>query len=120
MTDIKQELNIPEQNTAEHLSQNNRFKQRSPSYKSKDHLREEQRKINQQVGKSKEIMCEGNLHEIVSKKNLGEFFGLGTTNYLKDNCSSKMSRFQQNRRHKGHVCDKLVNDVAWDFTAAIL
>ena len=35
MTDLKQKSNTPEQNTAEHLSQNNRLKQRSPSCKTK-------------------------------------------------------------------------------------
>ena len=44
MTDVRQQLNTPERNIAEHLSQNNKFNQRSHNYRNKNHSREEQRK----------------------------------------------------------------------------
>ena len=57
-----------------------------------------------------------NIHERVTESDLGELFGLRTTNYLVDNCSIKMSKLQQNGRHNGHAfisaschaCDDLV------------
>ena len=61
-------------------------------------------------------MYVGNLYEKVTEKDLVELFGLRITNYLTDNCSIKMSKIQQNRRHNGHafilaychVCNELV------------
>ena len=52
MTGLIQQLNAPEQNLTEHLSQD-KFKQRSRNHRNKDHSREEKRKINQHVGKKK-------------------------------------------------------------------
>ena len=57
MTDLKQQPNIPEQNIVEHLSQSNKFNQRSHNYRNKDHSREEQLKGNQQVGRKTNIVC---------------------------------------------------------------
>ena len=52
MTGLIQQLNAPEHNLTEHLSQD-KFKQRSRNHRNKDHSREEKRKINQHVGKKK-------------------------------------------------------------------
>ena len=57
-----------------------------------------------------------NLHDTVTESDLGEHFGLRTTNYLIDNCSIEMSKLQQNGKHNGHafilapchVCDEFV------------
>ena len=116
MADLRQQANTPGQNRGEHLSQNSKFNQRSHNYRNKDHSREEQRKRNQQVGKEKKIMSVGNLHQTMTESDLGELFGLRTTNYLTDNCSIEMSKLQQNGRQNGHafvlapchVCDELV------------
>ena len=51
MTALKQRPNTSEQNAVEHLSQNNKFNQRSHSYRNKDHSREEQCKGNQEIAK---------------------------------------------------------------------
>ena len=94
MADLKQPPNTSEQNAVEHLSRNNTFNQRSHNYRNKDHLREEQRKRNQKIGKEKKIIYAGNLHEAVTKSDLGELFGPRRTNCLKDDCSIKMSKLQ--------------------------
>ena len=65
MKDLRQQLNTPEQNITEHLSQD-KFNQRSHNYRNKDHSIVEQCKRNQQVGKKKKIMYVGNLHENVT------------------------------------------------------
>ena len=49
-------------------------------------------------------MSVGNLRETVTESVLGELFGLGTTNYLKNNCSIEMSKLQQNGRQWSWIC----------------
>ena len=71
MTALKQRPNTSEQNAVEHLSQNNKFNQRSHSYRNKDHSREEQCKGNQEIAKENKIMYLGNLHETVTESDLG-------------------------------------------------
>ena len=39
----------------------------------------------------------------MTESDLVELFGLGTTNYLIDNCSIEMSKLQQNGRHNAHA-----------------
>ena len=48
-------------------------------------------------------MYVGNFHETVTESDLGKLFVLRTTNYLKDSCSIKISKLQQNGRHNGHA-----------------
>ena len=47
-------------------------------------------------------MYVGNLNKTVTESDLGELFGL-RTNYLEDNCSIEMSKFQQNEKHNCHT-----------------
>ena len=70
----------------------------------------------------------GNLHENVTESDLAELFGQSATNYLIVNCSIEMFKSQQNGNDNGHgfilarydVCNKFVNYMAWNFTAAKL
>ena len=108
MRDLKQQPNTSEQNVVEHLSQNNKFNQISHSYRNKDHSREEQCKRNKEIAKENKIMYLGNLHETVTKSDLGAFFDLRTTIYLKGDCSIKFSKLQENGRRNGDLFHHLV------------
>ena len=75
---------------------------RSHDYRNKDYSREEQRKIDQQVGrKGNNVRGKSSCER--DESDLAKLFGLRKTNYLMDNFFIEMSKLQQNGRHNGHV-----------------